>query len=54
MPPNTGALELLRFLLSEEIEIRERVLEVGASPSSRSDISAAQRLRCWIARVNLP
>ena len=53
MPAHAGAFELLGLLLGEEVEVAERVLE-RALPSSRSEISAAQRLRCWIARVNLP
>jgi hypothetical protein len=53
MPPDGWTLELVRLLLGEEIEVVERGAR-EVSPSSRRDISAAQRLRCWIARVKRP
>jgi hypothetical protein len=51
--PAHRPFELLRLLLCEQIEISERCLE-RRSPEFARDISAAQRLRVWIARANLP
>jgi hypothetical protein len=54
VPADAGSFRLLRLLLGQKVEIRERGLEGRRWPSSRMDVSAAQRLRCWIARVKRP
>jgi len=53
VPAHAGALEPLRFLVGEEAEVGQRVLERRLAESA-GRIQAAQRLRCWIARVKRP